>query len=176
MKTNYWFNRNRLLSGLCVVTALLLVPSVLFISASSSQAEAAQTYHGTLTGGTFLCDGTPVNGPIVTGTWNVNIDPQTPAQVTLNVFYNGGHHLAFGYNALMQVSFVNGVYVFSGFGDAATATLDTTANPATFSWHVELGVSCPDQNPYNSLTVQELSLLQPLRETRWDVRRLPINV
>jgi hypothetical protein len=133
MKTNYWFNRNRLLSGLCFVTALLLVPSVLFISASSSQAEAAQTYHGTLTGGTFLCDGTPVNGPIVTGTWNVNIDPQTPAQVTLNVFYNGGHHLAFGYNALMQVSFVNGVYVFSGFGDAATATLDTTANPVTFS-------------------------------------------
>jgi hypothetical protein len=133
MKTNYWFNRNRLLSGLCVVTALLLVPSVLFISASSSQAEAAQTYHGTLTGGTFLCDGTPVNGPIVTGTWNVSIDPQTPAQVTLNVFYNGGHHLAFGYNALMQVSFVNGVYVFSGFGDAATATLDTTANPVTFS-------------------------------------------
>jgi hypothetical protein len=59
---------------------------------------------------------------------------------------------AFGYNALMQVSFVNGVYVFSGFGDAATATLDTTANPATFSWHVELGVSCPDQNLYNSLT------------------------
>jgi hypothetical protein len=151
MKTNYWFNRNRLLSGLCFVTALLLV-AVPFISASSSQAEPAQTYHGTLTGGTFLCDGTPVNGPIVTGTWNVIIDPQTPAQVTLNVFYNGGHHLAFGYNALMQVSFVNGVYVFSGFGDAATATLDTTANPATFSWHVELGVSCPDQNPYNSLT------------------------
>jgi hypothetical protein len=114
MKTNYWFNRNRLLSGLRFGTALLLVLSVLFISASSSQAEPAQTYHGTLTGGTFLCDGTPVNGPIVTGTWNVIIDSQTPAQVTLNVFYNGGHHLAFGYNALMQVSFVNGIYVFSG--------------------------------------------------------------
>src|SRR4029077_5311115 len=112
MKTNYWFNRNRLLSGLRFGPALLLVLSVLFISASSSQAERAQTYHGTLTGGTFLCDGTPVNGPIVTGTWNVIIDPRTPAQVTLNVFYNGGHHLAFGYNALMQVSFVNGVYVF----------------------------------------------------------------
>ena len=152
MKTNYWFNRKRLLSGLHFGTALLLVLSVLLISASSSQADPAQTYHGTLTGGEFLCDGTPVNGPIVSGTWNVIIDPQTPAQVTLNVFYNGGHHLAFGYNALMQVSFVNGVYVFSGFGDAASATLDTTANPATFSWHVQLGVSCPDQNPYNSLT------------------------
>jgi hypothetical protein len=144
-------NRNIHLPSISVIltSVILLVFETL---ASPSQAEAAQTYHGTLTGGTFLCDGTPVNGPIVTGTWNVIIDPQTPAQVTLNVFYNGGHHLAFGYNALMQVSFVNGVYVFSGFGDAATATLDTTANPATFSWHVELGVSCPDQNPYNSLT------------------------
>ena len=96
MKTNYWFNRKRLLSGLHFGTALLLVLSVLLISASSSQADPAQTYHGTLTGGTFLCDGTPVNGPIVSGSWNVVIDPQTPAQVTLNVFYNGGHHLAFG--------------------------------------------------------------------------------
>jgi hypothetical protein len=75
----------------------------------------------------------------------------TVAQVTLNVFYDGSHHLSFGYNRLMQVSFVNGVYVFSGFGDIATATLDTTTDPAT-SWHVELGVSCPSQNPYNSLT------------------------
>jgi hypothetical protein len=52
----------------------------------------------------------------------------------------------------MQVSFINNVYVFSGFGDTATATLDTRTNPATFSWSVELGVSCPSQNPYNSLT------------------------
>jgi hypothetical protein len=139
-------NERRILT----LTAAILL--VLVTSASSSQAEPAQTYHGALTGGTFFCDGTPVIGPIVTGMWNVIIDPQTSAQVTLNVFYNGSHHLAFGYNALMQVSLVNGVYVFSGFGDAATATLDTTANPATFSWHVELGVSCPNQNPYNSLT------------------------
>jgi hypothetical protein len=105
-------------------------------------------------GANFFCDGELLDPPpySVTGTWNLNIDPQTPAQVTLNVFYNGSHHLAFGYNALMQVSFANGVYVFTGFGDAATATLDTNATPARFSWHVELGVSCPSQNPYNSLT------------------------
>ena len=132
-----------------IVTAVILL--VLVTLVSSSQAAPAQTYHGTLTGGMFFCDGPPVSGPIVTGTWNVNIDPVTPAQVTLNVFYNGSHHLAFGYNALMQVSFVNGVYVFSGFGDAVTATLNTNATPATFSWHVELGVNCPDQSPYNSL-------------------------
>ena len=55
----------------------------------------------------------------------MNIDPKTPALVTLNVFYDGSHHLAFGYNALMLVSYVDGVYVFAGFGDVATATLDT---------------------------------------------------
>src|SRR4029453_719983 len=140
----------RLPSISVILTAVILL--VFETLASPSQAKAAQTYHGTLSGGTFLCDGIPVDGPIVTGRWNVIIDPQTPPHVTLTVFYDGGHHLAFGYNALMQVSFVNGVYIFSGFGDAATATLDTTANPATFAWHVELGVSCPDQNPYNSLT------------------------
>ena len=131
-----------------IVTLML----VLVALASSSPTEAAQTYHGTFTAGTFFCNGNQVSGPTVTGTWNLNIDSNTPAQVTLNVFYDGSHHLSFGYNKLMQVSFVNGVYVFSGFGDTATATLDTTTNPARFSWRVELGVSCPSQNPYNSLT------------------------
>src|SRR5437588_12735509 len=135
-----------------ILTYIVAALSILVTSATSSAAGHAQTYHGTLTGGTFFCDGNPVPVFTVTGNWNVNIDPATPAQVTLNVFYNGSHHLAFGYNALMQVSFVNGVYVFTGFGDAVTATLNTNATPATFSWHVELGVSCPDQSPYNSLT------------------------
>ena len=130
-----------------------VVAALLFATAGKSF-SAAQTYHGTLTGGEFFCNGELLDPPpySVTGIWNLNIDPQTPAQVTLNVFYNGSHHLAFGYNALMQVSFVNGVYVFSGFGDTATATLDTSMTPARFSWHVELGVSCPDESPYNSLT------------------------
>jgi len=134
---------------------LALIPVIVFVlvtSVGSRLAEAAETYHGTITGGTFFCDGNQVTGHIVTGIWNLNIDANTPAQVTLNVFYDGSHHLSFGYNKLMQVSFVNGVYTFLGFGDTATATLDTTKNPATFSWLVQLGVSCPSQNPYNSLT------------------------
>jgi len=120
--------------------------------ASSSPAAPAQTYHGTLTGGSFYCGGDQVAGPIVTGTWNLSIDPETPAQLTLDVFYNGSQHLAWGYNALILVSHVNGVYVFSAFGGITTATLDTNLTPARFCWHVELGVSCPDQYPYNSLT------------------------
>ncbi len=158
MKTNYWFNRNRLLPRLRIATAgrFILILLVLVTSASSLPAAPAQTYHGTLTGGTFLCNGDPsVFAPIVTGTWNVIIDPKTPAQVTLTVFYNGSQHLAFGYNALMLESSASGggVYVFSGFGDAVTATLDTNATPVpTFSWQVKLGDGCPTQRPYNSLT------------------------
>ena len=75
----------------------------------------------------------------------------------LNVFYNGSHHLAWGYNALIPGSSpYPGVYVFSGFGGIATATLDTTVTPATFRWDVDLsqlGVSCdPDDKSYNFLT------------------------
>ena len=135
-----------------ILTYIVAALSILVTSATSSAAGHAQTYHGTLTGGTFFCDGNPVPVFTVTGNWNVNIDPATPAQVTLNVFYDGSHHLAFGYNALMLVSSSGGVYVFAGFGDAATATLDTSVTPATFSWHVELGGGCPPEHPYDSLT------------------------
>jgi hypothetical protein len=139
-----------------IMTYIVAALSILMTSASSSQAARAQTYHGTFTGGTFYCGGDQVAGPIVTGNWNVNIG-RTPALVTLNVFYDGSHHLAFGYNALMLLSYVDGVYVFSGFGDFATATLDTRAEPATFSWHVELGGGCPPEHPYDSLTYSGLA-------------------
>jgi hypothetical protein len=133
------------ITALAAIMLALIGPARLF-------ASQPQTYHGTLTSGEFLCDNTPVPGPTVTGNWNVNIDPMTPAQVTLNVFYDGGHHLAFGYNAFMLVWFSDGVYVFSGFGDAVTVTLDTNESPATFSWQVELSGGCSAQRPYNSLS------------------------
>src|SRR5439155_21714742 len=109
-----------------ILTYIVAAVAILVTSASSSQAARAQTYHGALTGVTFYCDGNPVPLFTVTGNWNVNIDPATPAQVTLDVFYDGSHHLSFGYNALMLVSSPGGVYVFAGFGDTATATLDTS--------------------------------------------------
>ena len=155
MKTNCWFNRNRLLPHLRIATAgtFILILLVLVSSASSLPAAPAQAYHGTITSGTFLCNGEPSSfSPMVTGTWNLSIDPATPAQVTLTVFYNGDLHLALGYNALMLVSSAGGVYVFTGFGDSATATLDTTVAPARFSWHVQLAGGCLAQRPYNSLT------------------------
>jgi len=51
----------------------------------------------------------------------------------------------------MLVSSSGGVYVFSGFGDSSTATLDTNTTPATFSWQVELSGGCPPTHPYDSL-------------------------
>jgi hypothetical protein len=141
-------NRRNILT--CIVAAL----SILVTSASSSPAAPGQTYHGTLTGSAFYCNGeeNPDFRPTVTGTWNLIIDPQTPAQLTLDVFVDGRHDVAFGNNALMLISFSDGVYVFSAFGGFATATLDTSVTPTRLSWHVEFGVSCPDQNPFNSLT------------------------
>ena len=137
-----------------ILTYIIAALSILVTSASSSPAAPAQTYHGTFTGSTFYCNGeeSPDFRPTVTGTWNLIIDPQTLAQLTLNVFVDGRHDVAFGNNALILISYDEGVYVFSAFGGFATATLDTSVTPARFSWHVEFGVSCPDQNPFNSLT------------------------
>ena len=139
------------ITALAAITVALLGPARLF---ASQPAGPAQTYHGTLTGGTFSCNGeeSPDFRPTVTGTWNLIIDPQTLAQLTLNVFYDGRHDVAFGNNALTLMPHGGGVYVFSAFGGFATATLDTSVTPARFSWHVDFGVSCPDQNPFDSLT------------------------
>ena len=127
-----------------------LVASLLLAGTANSFA-AAQTYSGTINGGQFFCAGTPIPTPIISGFWTVSIDPNTPAQVTLNVFYDGKHHLAFGYNALMLQSYSGGIYTFLGFGDSATATLNTNYSPARFSWHVELSGGCPPSHPYDSL-------------------------
>jgi hypothetical protein len=136
------------------ITALAAIMVALLGPARLSASQPAQTYHGTFTRGTFYCNGQESDfRPTVTGTWNLIIDPQTPAQLTLNVFYDGRHDRAFGTNALILLPPQdNGVYVFSAFGGFATATLDTRVTPARFSWHVDFGVSCPAQNPYNSLT------------------------
>jgi hypothetical protein len=132
--------------------AYVIASLLLAATASAFAVDSAQTYSGRLNGGQFFCAGTPVQTPVISGVWTVSIDPNTPAQVTLNVFYDGRHHLAFGYNALMLFSYSGGIYVFSGFGDSATAVLDTNVSPATFSWHVELGGGCPPTHPYDSLT------------------------
>ena len=100
-------------------TMLAYIVATLLLAGTANSFAAAQTYSGTINGGQFFCAGTPVQTPVISGFWTVSIDPNTPAQVTLNVFYDGKHHLAFGYNALMLQSFPA---AFTPFWASATAS------------------------------------------------------
>jgi hypothetical protein len=140
-----------------ILTGVILL--VLVTSASSSPAAGPQTYTGILTHGDFFCGGNPVDPQYsVTGTWILSIDPimedqvTPPAHLTLIVLKNGRHYLTFPHIELTPVPLVeDGVYVYL-FGPSVTMTLDTNVDPATFSWHVELGGGCPPEHPYDSLT------------------------
>ena len=128
----------------------------------ASPASAAPKFQGVLTDGQFLCGTMEVDGPAVTGFWNLSIDrrsrnsdsSQDPLKpnggVHINVLYDGAPHLSIESNDLVFQSLEGGVYTFSAFGRAATLTLDT--NTGTFTWHVELGGGCTPDRPYDSLT------------------------
>ena len=57
------------------------------------------------------------------------------------VFRDGKHYLQFPNIDLTPISVVGGVYTYS-YGSQVTVTLDTNANPVTFSWHVEFFDNC----------------------------------
>jgi hypothetical protein len=128
----------------------------------ASPASAATKYHGVLTDGQFLCGTTEVDGPAVSGFWNLTLDRRSRTSdssddsrkpnggVHINVLYDGAPHLSIESNDLLFQSLEGGVYTFSAFGRAATLELDT--NTGTFSWHVELGGGCTPDRPYDSLT------------------------
>jgi hypothetical protein len=146
-------NRNNIL------TSIVAVLSILVTSASSSPAAHGQTYQGTLTHGEFIsCDGQILNPPpySVGGTWVLNIDRMTQAQVpppahlTMVVFNNGSPYLVFPYIELTPVSLQNGIYTYT-YGTQVTLTLDTNTTPATFFWHVEFTDNCTLRT-YESLT------------------------
>ncbi len=141
-------NRNNILTY--IVAAL----SILVTSASSLQAAPAQTYHGTLTGADFFCNGELLVPPpySVSGLWKVVINTETPAPLSLRVFYDSRRHLTFRDFDFELVSFVDGVYIFSGFEGIVIVTLDTNQTPASFAYHAELGGGCLPERPYDSLT------------------------
>ena len=137
-----------------ILTYIVAALSILVTSASSLQAAPAQTYHGTLTGGDFFCNGELLVPPpySVSGFWKVVINTETPAQLSLRVFYDSRRHLTFRDFDFELISFVDGVYVFSGFEGIVIATLDTNQTPASFAYQAELGGGCPPERPYDSLT------------------------
>ena len=146
-----------------ILTHLVAAVAMLVISASSSLGtqplQPPQNYTGSLTHGEFVsCDGQVLDPPAyaVAGTWVLNIDAMTQAQVpppahlTMVVFRDGGIYLVFPQVGLMPVSFQGGVYTYT-YGSEVMATLDTNTTPATFFWHVEFTDNCT-LRPYGSLT------------------------
>jgi hypothetical protein len=146
-----------------ILTYIVAALSILVTSASSSLGapplQPPQNYTGMLTHGEFVsCDGQILNPPAysVGGTWVLNIDMMTQAQVpppahlTMVVFNNGSPYLLFPYIELTPISLQDGVYTYT-FGPQVTVTLDTNTTPATFSWHVEFDDNCTLRS-YQSLT------------------------
>ena len=142
--------------------SLIVAASLAAALILAAPASAAPKFHGVLTDGQFLCGTMEVDGPAVTGFWNLTFDrrsrtsdssqdPKKPnGGVHINVLYDGAPHLSIESNDLLLQSLEGGVYTFSAFGRAATLTLDT--NTGTFMWHVELGGGCTPERPYDSLT------------------------
>jgi hypothetical protein len=146
-----------------ILTYIVAVLSILVVSASSSRGTQAlqppQNYTGSLTHGEFgSCDGQVLNPPAysVAGTWVLNIDAMTqaqippPANLTMVVFRDGSVYLVFPYIELTPVSLQDGIYTYA-YGTQVTAALNTNTTPATFSWHVEFDDNCTLRS-YESLT------------------------
>lgn len=106
-------------------------------------AADAATYHGRITAGTFACDATPATPyESVEGTWNLNVGGGT-AVVTINVFYDGSHHLSFGMNGGVVVG-----------DEPLTVTFGTARlmiDGDAFVWSTPAG-TCGTGHPYDQLT------------------------
>ena len=133
-----------------IVAALAILVTSASWSLAAAPLPVPQNYTGMLTHGEFIdCTGQVLNPPAysVDGTWVLHIDRlgqaqvPPPAQLTLVVFRDGKHYLQFPNIDLTPVSVAGGVYTYS-FGPQVTVTLDTNANPAMFSWHVEFADNC----------------------------------
>ena len=142
-----------------ILTYIVAAVAILAISASSSLGAQPQVYLGKLTHGEFVsCEGQILDPPAyaVGGTWVLNIDAMTQAQVpppanlTMVVFRDGSIYLVFPHVELTPVSLQDGIYTYT-YGTQVTATLDTNTTPATFAWHVEFDDNCTLRT-YESLT------------------------
>ena len=150
-------NRKNILTYI-VATAITLVTSASSLL-GVPPLQPPRNYTGSLTHGEFVsCEGQVLDPPAyaVAGTWVLNIDMMTQAQVpppahlTMVVFRNGSIYFWFPQVALTPVSLEDGIYTYT-FGTQVIATLDTNTTPATFAWHVVFDDNCTLRN-YGSLT------------------------
>ncbi len=126
--------------------ALPAAAIVVLLSVTPVVAGTGFTYHGSITDGTFTCGSTEVTPyGTVEGTWNLNVSGNA-AVVTLNVFYDGRHHLSFGMPGGTVVGTATAESATVTFGQATALIAD-----GLFTWSVPLAVTCPSGYPYDHL-------------------------
>ena len=124
------------------------VAIVLAIAVSAPAAAGTGfTYHGLIGGASFSCGGSAIASPYETvdGSWNLNVSGST-AVITINVSYDGRHHLSFGMPGGTVESATRDAAIVS-FGDATA-----TVSGGDFAWSLPLGYACPDPFAYDALT------------------------
>lgn len=134
----------RRLAGL---TAIILTIVLVAPVAAASQSS---TYHGVITGGEFRCGAVVKASPYaeVTGIWTLNLSAAKTATVTMNVSYDGRHHMSVG---LSQGVVADAGVAATFLGGAGTATVAGES----FTWEVSLGRACdpaPNDPSYDNLT------------------------
>jgi len=127
-------------------TALVLAAVLASPVAGAGQSA---TYQGVITGAEFRC-GDLVKHPYseVTGHWALNASGAKTATVSMNVSYDGRHHLSFGLSQ-GDVGVAGGALTATFLGGAGTAKVEGDQ----FTWKVFLGTTCnSDDQSYDSLT------------------------
>ena len=122
-----------------VVAAALL----LALAAPAAADEADTNYHGTFDAAAFACGVTAIDAPVLGGVWNLNTHGKTGV-VTMNVVYDGSHHLSFGMNGGVVATTSSGVVVTFG---TAIATLSGDR----FTWSTPVA-TCTPTHPYDHVT------------------------
>ncbi len=134
-----------MLNGLrCRIVAPIAASALLLALAAPAMGdEAAANYHGTFDSATFSCGASAADAPELDGVWNLNTNGKT-AVVTMNVVYDGSHHMSFGMNGGVVTSTSTGVTV--AFGNALA-----TVSGNHFTWSTPVA-ACTAAHPYDHVT------------------------
>ena len=131
------FARSRRIAPL-VATAMVLAFAVPAVADGTNV-----NYHGSFDTAAFTCATAPVAAPALDGVWNLNTNGKT-AVVTMNVSYDGTHHLAFGMNGGVVTETSSGVKV--AFGTAVAIV-----SGDHFTWSTPVA-ACTALHPYDHIT------------------------
>jgi hypothetical protein len=126
-----------------LLAPVVAVALLLALAAPAAAGEADTNYHGTFDVAAFSCGVKDVGAPTLSGVWNLNTHGKTGV-VTMNVAYDGSHHLSFGMSGGTVATTNDGVVV--SFGTAVA-----TVSPGRFTWSTPVA-PCTESHPYDHVT------------------------